>query len=475
MLRTVFVLGLLLGAVVPAGAFSVRVFIPGAGTHWQESTLDYYIQYAGSDDLTPEESMGAVHAAFDSWRNVDCSELDFNELGDAPNPNATVLTGSAPNGKNELVWVEDEAWTLGKWVLGVTGPIISQNGTIVEADIAFNGLWLHWSLDGLAGPHLEAVALHEIGHMFGLQHNLGPVNNAHPPTMTPNAHPGSETLEQDDAWGACFLYPLGGTWFCDNAWMCPKILSKDGNGDDVYVGAFLCDPESHTCEDTAIWNDTSNLGESCTLDAMCVGDSLCGPWMGGGICTSLCHLQQDECPAQFTCEPMAGFPGFGLCIPEGGAAFSPGDGPLGCASSQICAPDHYCLPTPAEDKKLCASVCALDDAESCPEGQRCWDYGMGKSNGACFDLAEWPAESLPADDLGTDALESEEDLSDEADGGAETGTEILAEEIVSDAEGTPPSTPTGGCGRDAQPTGTPWLLGGLLILALTLRRRRDPT
>ena len=138
-------------------------------------------------------------------------EGDFEELGDAPNPNVTVLTGNSPDGVNSLVWIEDDNWSLGKWVLGVTGPIITQDGSLVEADIAFNGLHLTWTTDGNGGTDLESVAVHEIGHMFGMQHNLGPYNWAEPPTMTPNIQPKlkSRTPEWDDQMCACFTPKAG--------------------------------------------------------------------------------------------------------------------------------------------------------------------------------------------------------------------------------------------------------------------------
>jgi hypothetical protein len=435
MARTLLLLLAFLCLAPPAGAFSVRVVIDGVATRWKSPVLEYHIQYAGSDNLSPEESLATVRKAFEAWRSIDCSAVDFVELGDAPNPYVTVLTGNAPDGVNSLVWIEDEAWTLGKWVLGVTGPIITQDGSLVEADIVFNGYHLTWTTDGKGGTDLESVAVHEIGHMFGMQHNLGPYNWAEPPTLTPNIQPKlkSRTPEWDDQMCACFLYPEGGVWNCESDAECPKILGQTADGQDTYIGAFVCDDADKVCNDPKMWANTSNLGETCEFNSTCADDLFCYPWADSGLCTSTCKMDDSDCPEDFACEPVDEFPLYGVCVPAGGDAFAPGTGPSGCASSLVCQEGDSCLPVPSGEKKLCTNICDLP-TNNCPEGAGCWDYGTGKTNGACFDYDLWPggdpnvAESGPesgeeadivVNDAATDELPSPADVTPEATGSVE--------------------------------------------------------
>ena len=141
-------------AAVEALAFSVRV-AGGNPVRWAEHYIPFHIQYEGSDNLTSEASLQAVTNGFESWMDASCSDLFFEPIGDVPNPNTVLLVGNGPNGKNELVWLEDDNWQLGNYVLGVTAPMIYGSGELYEADIAFNGLHLKWTVNGNGGTDLE--------------------------------------------------------------------------------------------------------------------------------------------------------------------------------------------------------------------------------------------------------------------------------------------------------------------------------
>ena len=479
MLRRLTVLLMLLTMASSAHAFSVRVVIDGVPTRWKNPVIPYYLQYAGSDDLSPEESVDTIRKAFESWRSIECSKVDFEELGDAPNPNVTVLTGNSPDGVNSLVWIEDDNWSLGKWVLGVTGPIITQDGSLVEADIAFNGLHLTWTTDGNGGTDLESVAVHEIGHMFGMQHNLGPYNWAEPPTMTPNIQPKlkSRTPEWDDQMCACFLYPEGGVWNCESDSECPKILGQTADGQDTYIGAFVCQDEDKTCVDPKIWANTSNLGETCTFDSTCAGELFCYPWAKDGVCTTYCDISAQDCDEDFSCEPIPEFPLYGVCIPASGEAFVPGAGPAGCATSQVCQEGDVCLPIPDESKKLCTSICALD-GDDCPEGEGCWDYGKGKTNGACFSYDLWPG-GEPDPEVVESAEESDIDAGgvESVEGDLTENDVTMAEQQAEDVKVPSTEKPTeDGCQLHEGSRGSSWmLLFACLYLALSaFVRRRQP-
>ncbi|MEC9072720.1 MAG: matrixin family metalloprotease [Myxococcota bacterium] len=460
-----------------AWGFSVRMegnYI----TRWPDAQLDYYIQYAGSDDLTPEESLVAVYTAFNSWESQNCTKLTFTELGDAPNPKSTLLTGSGPNEKNELVWIEDDDWTMGQNVLGVTAPLTDPFGNMFEADIAFNGYLLTWTITGNGGTDLEAVALHEIGHMFGMQHNLGPYPWNDPPTMAPSIAPKkkSRTLEDDDIMGLCFLYPANDVWLCNSDDVCPKIIEKDAEGDEYYAGAFVCDPETQGC-DNPNWYPAgiAQLGEKCTTDASCVDGLYCQPWEESQVCTRYCQPAYPDCEEGFECAPFSPpYQNHGACLPEDGMIKEPGTD--SCLSSLVCQGDDVCLPTPEDDKKICTSLCPVDEDDACPEGQACWSYG--NPTGGCFPLGMFPGADDPA-----------EEPEAEMDASVSNQKEIVLMEPDVEVGPTPdvtlgpegveppplveeptPGDQAGGCSGAAPPAALLWLLG-LFGLLLPFRRR----
>jgi hypothetical protein len=379
-----------------ASAFSVRVS-SGNPVRWAEPNIPFHIQYEGSDNLTSEVSLQAVTNGFESWMDVDCTDLTFQAVGDAPNPSTVLLAGAMPNGKNELVWMEDSTWQLGKWVLGVTAPLIHLNGELYEADIAFNGYHLKFTVNGNGGTDLESVAVHEIGHMFGMQHNIGPYSWNDPPTMAPSISGGlkSRTLEYDDTLGVCFLYPKIEPWGCGDDEDCPMVLDQNDQGEDFYAGSFQCGDDG-TCSILDLYpEDTSLMGEECTTDASCVDDLYCQPWQDSAMCTSYCVSANPQCPETFYCEPFQSYPQYGACLPDDGEIKKPGVD--GCASSEVCSEGMLCLPLPDASKKVCTLLCTVGEDATCPEGELCFSYG--NPTGGCFspDLIDPPDPDPDAD------------------------------------------------------------------------------
>ena len=483
---TVAALAAIASPAPSARAFSVRVNFNGQAVRWAEPHVTYYVEAAGSDDLTPEASTAAVEAGFASWTAVDCANLTFEHLGDAPDPKKVILV-APPDGKNELVWIEDDSWDLGQWVLGVTTPITDADGFITEADIAFNGFQVQWT-DGGYGSDMESVAVHEIGHMFGLQHNLGPFADPwSQPTMAPNVAPdnASRSLEQDDIMAVCFLYPADGLWTCQDDTQCPKILSNDANGDEFYAGAFTCDGglcASPTYNQTGI----AVLGQACEQDATCVGDLYCQPFQDNNVCAQYCKTAEPNCPEGFDCVGFSNHPQFGACLPADGQIYPPGQGPGGCAVSTVCGDGWICAPTPLGDKKVCATVCEVADPLACPDGESCFVYSEGKETGVCFPNGEIPGASDPAPEPGPEpSPEAGPEASAERAGAPDAGpTDAIAGEGESDtgtsaevagADGVDSVAPKpGGCAAGSS-TGGGGPLGlllaaGLLLLAVARRR-----
>lgn len=218
------------------------------------------------------EAEDAIAAAFETWAAVDCAGLSFVYAG-----RATGALWGVPDGRNVLFFFhdgfpEDDAL--------VSGPSLMTNGdTILEADIAFNGVSYRWATegaDGAAAMDLQGSATHEIGHLLGLWHST--VSDA---SLNPllDGNPAARSLADDDIEGICALY--------------------EGSGAASAAG---------------------HQGDPCSNSNDCAEDLFCLADREDRYCSRLC-AEDGACPAGFACYPASG--GEAVCaVPEdpGGCA-----------------------------------------------------------------------------------------------------------------------------------------------------------
>ncbi len=175
---------------------------------WQQTDLPilWKTHVNGSIKISFPEVVSAFGQSFGTWENISYTALRFLYAG-----NTTHTIGY----DNENVFVFDEDGSLlsqGNSIIATTQFFISlSTGRLLDADIIFNAKDFTFSLTGENDTiDLEAVAIHEIGHLFGLDHAITgtEVDKTVRPTMTP-FYLGSDarTLEQDDRAGIGAIYP----------------------------------------------------------------------------------------------------------------------------------------------------------------------------------------------------------------------------------------------------------------------------
>lgn len=372
-----------LAANAHAASVSMTKGNTGAIVKWKQVPVTFHLHPACSADVNTAKCLSEVRKSFKVWEPPTCSNLAFAEGSNSYNLKLTAV-GYNTNKKNEFAWVENSAWTHGKYVLGVTSPVFyttgSQAGAIFEADIAMNGYLQTWSTSGANfTTDVMNVAVHEIGHFFGLQHNLYP-NKSKPETMAPSADPymGSRTPEQDDINAMCFLYPAGSGLTCSASKDCPYVVD-DGPSGEYYAGQISCNGGVCNGPAGSIPAGGKKLGDTCVSDLDCDKPLFCQPLSGASaVCSQTCNPSQSgSCPSGYTCYAYQGSTTQGACLKGSGGGGSKKAVGETCTASSQCA-SGLCVNSGG--KTTCEKPCTSDS--QCGSGEKCSKFS-GKSYGAC--------------------------------------------------------------------------------------------
>jgi hypothetical protein len=335
------------------------------GASWDpdDGPIVYYVNAAGSEDISDGSDLQAVHNAFRSWACVEGSRLRaLNGGEDGP------AEASLEDGIQNVLWDETGTYGLGPSTLGVTvgdapmspdNPIIRNN-----ADIIMNGFDHTWKTDSDGpgdGTDAESVLVHEAGHFFGLGHPC--TDAAETDCLGPDAAVMTPALPS----GAIIRTP-----FDDDQNGMREMYPQDEDDESTCDGPF-------------------RQGEPCACSDECVGGLKCtaGEGQAFPVCTPNCGSGGTVCPDGFSCV-LAAIPdgqdsGEGACVLDGAEGAPPA---ASCERDSDCA-EGVCLVSTVVGRRICQVQC--DSASDCPDGYACTEgicTGGGATDGITCPIME---------------------------------------------------------------------------------------
>lgn len=171
----------------------------GSLLHWESMPVGYQADPSHNGGLDEESTVAAVVEASGAWTAVDGVGVDFRFRG-----TATGLHGGYD--KQNVVYFVDE-WTGSSDLLALTSTWSTDEGEILDFDMAVNTADHTWALDGDPGCiDLQNALAHEFGHALGLGHDENDLDA----TMYPSADAGEVTkrdLSAADIEVVAWLYP----------------------------------------------------------------------------------------------------------------------------------------------------------------------------------------------------------------------------------------------------------------------------
>lgn len=346
-MRRIFAVLVFALVTVPATAFSYT-YTFSCGPSWSNLPVSYWINSAGSDNLSFAAVESAVADSFVEWGDPCCSRFSAAYQG------TTQLTASNNQGRVVLSWTESNwnpNWGSVNQTIGITFSQVYNNCSIAEAPILFNGIGFTFTDDG-SGTDLQSIATHEIGHMLGLGHSSIQQATMYAAYI---GGTGARSLHQDDADGVCSLYTKScscvGNNDCASGEQCVNRQCQEipCQSDSDCDAGLSCDQASGDC-----------VIPPCSSTDDCAPGFICG---NGDICVSGCAACRKNCTTNADC----GSSGYCVDNTDGSKVCL-----VLCGENAACPGDSECYRVP-DGEGGDAYVCGAPDATNslCPEGYVC--------------------------------------------------------------------------------------------------------
>jgi hypothetical protein len=189
---------------------------------WTRTALTFAFD-TGTDDVAGDDERQAVRNAFVTWSAA--APLAFREVAPHESPDILIRWGDAACGDADM--------TGGVLAHADYPPGCGFYGNALPRPVHYDDQEHTWVIGAVAdGYDVETIALHELGHILGLQHSsvAGAVMF---PTVADNAT--NRVLTQDDLEGIRGLYPPTGPLFARHSGKCLDIedISPDNGADAI--------------------------------------------------------------------------------------------------------------------------------------------------------------------------------------------------------------------------------------------------
>jgi hypothetical protein len=181
-----------------------------APLYWSSpSSVGIVVGEAGSDDLPDGSHTTALRNAIDEWNSIEGTTL---RLVEDASEEARARTDWSSHSIHLVLFDEDNDsgyFPPGSSTVAITPVWFYSNGRIADADVLFNGGGFRFTTSGEPGRYdVQDVAVHELGHLLGLDHTGWAGGSMFPYVdTTVILH---RSLSLDERTAARLIYPTAG-------------------------------------------------------------------------------------------------------------------------------------------------------------------------------------------------------------------------------------------------------------------------